>query len=274
MGQKVHPLGFRLGVTKNHHAQFCAPNARLQRQACFEDYCLRLWIDQYAKTCFRGEKLKDGTPKRAIIGRVVIRRRPRETNKHGNMLDKVHITICTPHPSIFVGNTPRVNGKETLNHFQIMLANKLAKVQPKESFTGRNPKTLLTFHIRRFVTGNHPAGVAFKLAHALEARKGYRKIFNAMLEYVTDNQWGGLRILISGRIFGSEMARKEQLRFGSLPCQTLRSKVAYASLPAVTNYGLLGIKVWTYLPRGGKRLQRPGKRKSKLKRTLTASKRT
>ena len=274
MGQKVHPLGFRLGVTKNHHSQFCAPNARLQRQACFEDYCLRLWIDQYAKTCFRGEKLKDGTPKRAIIGRVVIRRRPRETNKHGNMLDIVHITICTPHPSIFVGKTPSVDGKETLSQFQIMLTKKLAKVQPKPSLNAHGAKTLLTFHIRRFVTGNNPTGVAFKLAHALEARKGYRKIFNAMLEYVTDNQWGGLRILISGRIFGSEMARKEQLRFGSLPCQTLRSKVAYASLPAVTNYGLLGIKVWTYLPRGGKRLARSKKRKSHLIRTKMSPKRT
>ncbi|MDP3988919.1 MAG: 30S ribosomal protein S3 [bacterium] len=94
---------------------------------------------------------------------------------------------------------------------------------------------------------SHAAIVAQMVAEALEKRLTFRRVMKQTMEKVMANRdVKGCRILLSGRLGGAEMSRKESLRRGRLPLQTLRADVDYAGERAHMPYGDIGIKVWIY----------------------------
>jgi len=89
--------------------------------------------------------------------------------------------------------------------------------------------------------------VAQQIAWDLEKRLPYRRTMKKYLEQIVQNrEVKGAKILLSGRLDGNEIARREMLKHGSLPLQTLRSKIDYGMVTAFTSYGTVGIKVWIY----------------------------
>ena len=85
------------------------------------------------------------------------------------------------------------------------------------------------------------------VSEALERRLPFRRVLKQTLEKVMANRdVQGARILVSGRLAGAEMSRKEQVKRGNIPLQTFRADVDYAREKAYLPYGVLGIKVWIY----------------------------
>lgn len=94
--------------------------------------------------------------------------------------------------------------------------------------------------------------VAIRVAEQLEKRLPARRVATKAIEKVMASGAKGVKILLSGRVNGAEISRRESYKSpsGSVPLQTLRANVDYASLPALTRSGYVGVKVWIYL--GGK----------------------
>ncbi|MCK4918210.1 MAG: 30S ribosomal protein S3 [Candidatus Pacebacteria bacterium] len=89
--------------------------------------------------------------------------------------------------------------------------------------------------------------VGMMVAEALEKRMPFRRILKTTIEKVAANrEVQGVRISLSGRLGGAEMARKEELKKGRIPLQTLRADIDFAREKAFMSYGIVGIKVWIY----------------------------
>ena len=80
----------------------------------------------------------------------------------------------------------------------------------------------------------------------LEKRIPHRRAMKRAVQNALDSGAKGVKIICSGRLGGSEIARRESYRVGSVPAQTLRAEVDYGFTEALTKYGLIGIKVWIY----------------------------
>ena len=88
--------------------------------------------------------------------------------------------------------------------------------------------------------------VAENIALQLERRMPFRRAIKRSLQQAKDAGCEGLKIKISGRLGGAEIARKESLKYGKIPLQTLRADIDYGFTEAHTTYGLIGVKVWVY----------------------------
>ena len=85
------------------------------------------------------------------------------------------------------------------------------------------------------------------VAEQLERRMPFRRVLKGTIgKLVANRDILGARILLSGRLGGAEMARKEQIRKGGIPLQTLRADIDFAKVEAYMSYGTIGIKVWIY----------------------------
>lgn len=88
--------------------------------------------------------------------------------------------------------------------------------------------------------------VAENIAFQLEKRMPHRRAMKKAVQNALDSGAKGVKIIVSGRLGGSEIARRESYRVGSIPAQTLRADVDYGFAEALTTYGLIGVKVWVY----------------------------
>lgn len=224
MGQKVHPLGFRLGITKKHRSQWFAKTNNYP-QLVIEDDFLR-------KNIF--EKFAD-----AGIADIDIQRK----------LDQVKIEIRAARPGILVGrdgsglNDLRQNLQEKLKQFRI-------KSLPYSILSEPNTNTKLT-QIAIYVTklANPAAEAAFIaefIVEQLEKRVAFRRAVRQAVQRAQKADVKGIKIQVSGRLNGAEIARSEWVREGRVPLQTLRAEIDYCYRTAKTIYGLLGIKVWIF----------------------------
>ncbi|MCQ9206297.1 MAG: 30S ribosomal protein S3 [Omnitrophica bacterium] len=88
--------------------------------------------------------------------------------------------------------------------------------------------------------------IAENIALQLEKRVAFKRTLKRSLQMARDAGCEGLKIKLSGRLGGAEIARKETIRYGKIPLQTLRADIDYGFTEAHTTYGLIGIKVWVY----------------------------
>lgn len=88
--------------------------------------------------------------------------------------------------------------------------------------------------------------VAENIAFQLEKRMPFRRIMKRALQLAKDTGCEGMKIKLGGRLGGAEIARKESVKYGKIPLQTLRADIDYGFTEAHTTYGLIGVKVWTY----------------------------
>jgi small subunit ribosomal protein S3 len=207
LGQKVHPLGFRLVTTQRHRSVWFAD---------FQNYPKLIEEDTAIRACL-DKKSKD-----AGIAKIEIKR-----NNSGN---KIEITIFSGRPGILVGSS----GTELKNIYK-----DLKKVVDKDIniivdiVEIKNPDAEATL-IGDFIVEQLEKRVAFRRA----VRKGIGRAQAANIP--------GIKVQVSGRLNGAEMARSEWIREGRVPLQTLRANIDYAEKRANTIYGVLGIKVWLF----------------------------
>jgi len=207
MGQKTHPLGFRLGITQEHKSKWYA-NFNQYANVLKEDDKIRTYIDTVAKT--------------NSISNVQI-------NRNG-LNDQIQLNIETGKPGILVGDVGA--GLENL------LTN-IKKILPSS-----RQVTINVFEVEK--VDLNAALLADLVAEQLEKRIAFRRAIRDTLQRAQKQNVNGIKIQVSGRLNGAEIARSEWIREGRVPLQTLRADIDYATREANTIYGVLGIKVWLF----------------------------
>jgi len=207
MGQKTHPLGFRLGITQEHKSTWYA-NFNQYANILKEDDQIRTYIDTISKI--------------NSIANVKIDR--------NGLNDQIQLSIETGKPGILVGELG--SGLENLlnNIKQILPSNRQVTINVLEVEKVDLDATLL----------------ADLIAEQLEKRIAFRRAMREALQRAQKQNVNGIKIQVSGRLNGAEMARTEWLREGRVPLQTLRADIDYSTREANTIYGVLGIKVWLF----------------------------
>jgi small subunit ribosomal protein S3 len=207
VGQKTHPLGFRLGITQEHRSTWYA-NFNQYATLLKEDDSIRTYLQKLAKT--------------ASISNVQI-------NRNGSN-NQIELNIETGIPGALVGE--KGIGIETL------LIN-IKKVLPSNY--------QLTINIIEVEKANLNASLlADLIVNQLEQRIPFKRAMREALQSAQEEQVNGIKIQVSGRLNGAEIARSEWLREGRVPLQTLRADIDYVAKEANTIYGVLGIKVWVF----------------------------
>ena len=202
MGQKVHPYGFRLGVTKTWRSRWFAK----------QDYAKLLHEDLELKDSLR-ERLKA-----AGVSSV-------EVDRPGN---KLRITIRTSRPGIIIGR----KGAEIEK-----LKQDLAKKTKREVFID-----IQEVHKPELDAQLVSESIALQLEKRVAFRRAMRKAVDSALRFGCK----GIKVRVSGRLNGAEIARSEWYLQGQLPLHTLRADVDYGFAQAYTTYGVIGIKTWVY----------------------------
>eukprot|EP00188_Purpureofilum_apyrenoidigerum_P001784 Plantae.Rhodophyta-Purpureofilum_apyrenoidigerum.ctg20176.p1 GENE.Plantae.Rhodophyta-Purpureofilum_apyrenoidigerum.ctg20176~~Plantae.Rhodophyta-Purpureofilum_apyrenoidigerum.ctg20176.p1 ORF type:complete len:216 (-),score=4.06 Plantae.Rhodophyta-Purpureofilum_apyrenoidigerum.ctg20176:55-702(-) len=205
MGQKIHPLGFRLGVTQTHRSVWFA-KPKQYPNLLQEDYKLRSYIVKQFKE--------------AQVSRVQICRR----------FDQIEIYIYSASPSIILGRM--ASGLEDLRQRLQNLLNSNAKIRVK---------------VYEVELGMEAGLIAQDIAGHLETKQvNFRRVVKSAIQKAQKANIKGIKIQISGRLNGAEIARSEWVREGRVPLQTLRADIDYTHQVAYTTYGILGIKVWLF----------------------------
>jgi len=207
VGQKTHPLGFRLGITQEHRSSW---------YASFDQYANLLQEDDQIRTYLN--KLS----RTASISNIQI-------NRNG-LNDQIQINIETGRPGVLVGE----NG----SGIKALLSN-IKKLLPENR--------QLTINIVEVEKVNLNASlIADLVVEQLEDRVAFRRAIRKALQSALDDNVNGIKIQVSGRLNGAEIARSEWIREGRVPLQTLRADIDYATKEARTIYGILGVKVWLF----------------------------
>lgn len=211
MGQKIHPLSFRLGVTKNWPVRWFLKGG--YGKYLQEDEAIRKVI-----------QTKIGL---AGVAAVEIER------TQGNL----RVFVKAARPGLVIGRGGK--GVEDLNKG---IADALRKLRKTKS------PIALSVNIEELKRSEVSAVyVAQQIAWDLEKRMPFRRTMKKYIEQVAQNKdVKGVKIFLSGRLDGNEIARREHLSRGSLPLQTLRADIDYGTATAFTTYGTIGIRVWVY----------------------------
>lgn len=219
MGQKVHPVGFRLGITQKHQSYWCTTP---QKSA--------LWIQdasflrQYLSTKYVG----------AGITEIEIKRQELES-------PSLDVTVYTARPALLVGRD-----RKGLEPLRTDLVTRLRAFYRKRNLPDPG-QILFRLSIRPLPQPEmHAAVLAEKLVEALEQRQPFRRAMRTTVARALKAGVKGIKVQVSGRLNGADIARAEQLREGPVPLQTLRADIDYSSKSAKTIYGLLGVKIWVF----------------------------
>ena len=207
MGQKTHPLGFRLGVIQEHKSTWYA-NLNQYANVLEEDNKIRTYISTIAKI--------------NNIASVQIYR--------NSLNDQIQLNIKTGKPGILVGDLG--------NGLQELLTD-IKKLLPSN-----RQVTIKVFEIKNVDLDAKLLGEL--IAEQLEKRVAFKRAMRDALQRAQKQNVNGIKIQVSGRLNGAEMARSEWVREGRVPLQTLRADIDYATTEANTIYGVLGIKIWLF----------------------------
>ncbi len=207
MGQKVSPVGLRVGINRDWDASWYADKNNVA-DLLLEDLKIRKFLEEQYK--------------KAAVSRIVIER------VKGTSKDRVKIALHTAKPGVVIGRDAEIKNA---------VVSKLEYMTKKEII-------LNVVEIKRPELDANL--VARSIAEQLESRASFRRVQKVAIQRALKSGAKGAKTLISGRLGGAEMARSEGYNEGQVPLHTLRADVDYATAEAATTYGKLGVKVWIY----------------------------
>jgi len=203
MGQKVNPIGFRLGIHRGWDSVWFSKK-RDFGNLLIEDYKIRQYI--------RKNVVNSG------VSQILIERTSR----------KCIISIYTSRPGFVIGKKGSDIDK---------IKKSLSKISSTE--INLNIKEIRKPELNAYL-------VAENIAQQLVKRIAFRKTMKRAIQSALRLGAKGIRVCLSGRLAGNEIARTEWLREGSVPLHTFRANVDYAEAEALTTYGIIGVKIWIY----------------------------
>lgn len=202
MGQKVNPIGLRLGITRTWDSIWFAKEE--YRKNLHEDLRIREYLEKRLKN--------------SALVKVVIERFP----------EKINVNLHTAKPGSVIG----AKG-----------ANIEAIKSEIKKFSDK-PININLVEVKKPEV--NAQAIAETIAQQIEQRQPFRRVMKAELRRAMRGGVEGIKIAISGRLNGADMARTESYMDGRVPLHTLRAKVDFGFKEALTTYGQIGIKVWTY----------------------------
>nr|YP_010528428.1 ribosomal protein S3 [Paraquilegia microphylla]UXW65243.1 ribosomal protein S3 [Paraquilegia microphylla] len=214
MGQKINPLGFRLGTTQSHHSVWFA-QPKSYSEGLQEDKKIQDCIKNYVQ---KNMKMSSGVEG---IARIKIQKR----------IDLIQVIIYMGFPKLLIEGSPR--GIEELQ----------STVQKEFNSASRKLNITITRVAKPY---GQPNILAEFIAGQLKNRVSFRKAMKKAIELTEQADTKGIQVQIAGRIDGKEIARVEWIREGRVPLQTIRAKIDYCSYTVRTIYGALGIKIWIF----------------------------
>lgn len=208
MGQKVNPVSLRIGGIKTWKSRWFLDNKRKYREQFIEDIRLRDFITK---------KLKN-----AAISRIEIER----------SRGAIKFIIFTSRPGIIIGRGG--TGIEDLRkELQRRIASKGVKIDIEVNEV-KDPEA-------------DAAIVAHLMAEQIQKRISFRRVMKRAIDRsMQSKNVKGIKVMLSGRLDGSEMSRREWLSEGKMPLHNLRADIDFGQTVAYTTYGVIGIKVWIY----------------------------
>jgi small subunit ribosomal protein S3 len=211
MGKKVNPLVLRLGTVFTWQSRWF--NNRDYKKTLLEDYTLRKALMARLST--------------AGIARVEIER----------SINSVKLILFVSRPGMVIGRAG--TGLEDLKKYIMGL---FAQIDPKK--VGKlAPK--VDIRVEPVKDSNLDAYlVAKNVSEQLAKRLPFKRVLNQNAERVMSAGAKGVKILLTGRIAGSEIGRREKIHVGTVPLSTIREQIQYASVPSLTKKGYIGVKVW------------------------------
>nr|WIF27019.1 ribosomal protein S3 [Ardisia pusilla] len=215
MGQKINPLGFRLGTTQNHYSLWFA-QPKNYSEGLEEDKKIRDCIKNYVQKNLRISSGIEG------IARIEIQKR----------IDLIQVIIYMGSPKLLIENRPR--GIEELQ----------TNLQKEFNYVNRKLNIAITRIENPY--GN-PNILAEFISGQLKNRVSFRKAMKKAIELSEQANIKGIQVQIAGRIDGKEIARVEWIREGRVPLQTIRAKIDYCAYTVRTVCGVLGIKIWIFI---------------------------
>lgn len=212
MGQKVNPISFRTGTFLPWKSRWFSDDAK------YKDFLLE---DIKIRNSLMGKF------KLAGINGVEIERLPKS----------MVITVSVSRPGVVIGR-----GGSGIEETKNFIVDEISDVR------GSKPKDLkIDLQVREVKNPDLSAHlVAMRIAGELERRMPQRRVVTKVMERIMQSGAKGVKIVLSGRIGGAEIARREKFHQGSVPTQTLRENIDYAKVPALLKRGYVGIKVWIY----------------------------
>ena len=206
MGQKVHPIGIRLGIVKDWSSKWYADTQTFPEYVR-QDHELRVFIKQ---------KLKD-----ASVSQINIERPAKKAN----------ITILTARPGIVIGKKG-----EDIEKLRAEVAQRLGMTI--------NDVRINISEVRKPELDAQL--VAEGIAQQLERRVMFRRAMKRAVTNTMRVGAQGIKVKVGGRLNGAEIARSEWYREGRVPLHTLRADIDYGFAEAKTTYGIIGVKVWIF----------------------------
>lgn len=207
MGQKSHPLGFRVGITEPWRSRWFAPKA-LYGELLVEDFRIREYVDR---------RLNRTAPYAAVAEIAIERTR-----------EELTIIIKSARPGLVIG--PKGAEVDKLREDLQAMTGRKVSVKILEI---RSPDTSAQL-------------IAEGIAEQLKKRASFRRILKMRAEGAMQAGAKGVKISVAGRLGGAEMSRRLTVALGSIPLQTLQANVDYGFSASVTKYGTIGVKVWVF----------------------------
>ena len=203
MGQKVNPIGLRLGVNRGWDSIWFAKKGDYGKYL-IEDYKIRQFIRKNITN--------------AGVSEIVIERSSK----------KCVVSIHTSRPGFVIGK----KGSDIEK-----IKSKISKITKDE--VSVNIKEIKKPELNSYL-------VAENISQQLVKRVAYRRAMKRAMQATMRLGAKGIKVCVSGRLAGNDIARSEWLREGSIPLHTLRANLDYAESEALTTYGMIGVKVWIY----------------------------
>ena len=213
MGQKVNPIGYRIGISQEASSKWFA-SKKDYSDVVLQDYKIRQLLEKELAT--------------AGLIKVVLER----------SVNAIRIRLQVAKPGVVIGK-----GGSNLE----VLKTKLEKLLGQNKIASKRDKIKIDLNVEEVRTPELSAKlVAERISGQLVKRFPHRRAVNQALEKATQAGAKGIKIQLSGRIGGAEIGRTEKYFEGSIPTQTLRAPIDYYETPVATKSGYVGLKVWIY----------------------------
>jgi small subunit ribosomal protein S3 len=206
VGQKIHPVGLRLGITQEHRSRWFAEADRYP-QLLQEDYKIRRYITKNLSN--------------AGLADIRIERKA----------EQVEVEIRTARPGVVVGRQG-----QGIEQLRLGLQKELGDMN----------RQIRINVVEVDKVDAESALIAEYIGQQLERRVSFRRVVRQAMMRAQRAGVQGIKVQVSGRLNGAEIARTEWTREGRVPLHTLRADIDYAYITAQTTYGILGIKVWVF----------------------------
>ena len=247
MGQKTHPKGFRLVTTQKHLSEWYS-NKKNYSSLIEEDYLVRSKVSEFFDEFLSISKVEITRVQQDIDGNEYVNITLHSLFPRAKEMYRKVTKYFTENPNY---SNPKIiailnNSKGNLKRFTSFLLKNISKnlVRYLQIKTNKNYSLRIAFIKNPFEDSRL---IAKYIAEQLEKRTPFRRAVKQTIKKVQRTEIKGIKIEISGRLNGAEIARSEWKREGKVPLHTLKARIDYVHQRAETIYGVIGIKVWLFL---------------------------